>query len=105
MNEPTKSPQHLAFPPAIVDGRFAVVDQDSPQHTFGLAEAVLRCPAGFIESEPTLGRPRLAFESPPDAAVLRDAVEQHVPGAELVTDTQLTQLAADIFVEVRTDRD
>jgi hypothetical protein len=96
---------HLAFPVRLVGAAFAVVEQDSDADIAGCVEAVIRCPEGWLDHNPTLGLPELAFTVDDAArsreATIREGIARGEPRAVLLTDEQLDGLAATVTVEVQ----
>lgn len=94
---------HLAFPPAIVDGRFALVDQGSDEEIIGSADAALLCPKGHRALLPKYGRPPLEHTrmTVDRGALVADAVRDSEPRIiEVLTDEEIEGRASTIGVKV-----
>lgn len=77
------------------DGTFTAIEQDTPQDILNCARLIASSPRGFHEWEPRLGITPLEFtQAGPDPELLQAEIEQWEPRASLITDLDLTSLAA-----------
>jgi hypothetical protein len=94
----------LPFPPAIEDGDFVFVEQNSTYDIEGCVEAIVRCPRGHVDSLPDMGlRDYALTRGAPSAAEIRAGVEPYEPRASLIVDSRLVELVATVTVEVQRD--
>lgn len=93
---------HLSFPPLLVDGKPAVVEQDSIEHVEQRVLMVLSVVRGSLIDMPTFGIPDPAFtRAGTSLADIRAAIDQWVPAARAtVTDESVVRLARSIGVTI-----
>ena len=74
---------HFALPLRVAgDGRFAVVEQDSPDDVAQCVAVVLATPVGSRAEIPEFGAPRFDFDVPDPADVI-EAVKEWEPRADV----------------------
>lgn len=85
---------HLSLPLRVVNGRFAVVEQDSPAEIEQAVETVLRYD-GELEATPSFGRPPdlAMLMNGPDPEALVEAVERWEPRARVLVEEDRSALA------------
>jgi hypothetical protein len=93
---------HLAFPPRLVNGLPAVVEQDSLEHVEQRVLMVLSVVRGSLIDMPAFGIPDQAFtRAGTGLSEIRAAVDQWVPAARAsVTDGALVNLARRVGVTI-----
>jgi hypothetical protein len=94
----------FSMPLRVVGGRFAVVEQDSPDEIRDQVEALIRTPQGSRLDLPDFGISDPTFRLDPDLDAIRDAIREHVGvDADLETDLDLETLVRQINVGVAAD--
>jgi hypothetical protein len=97
---------HFALPFRLVDGKPAVVEQDSYEEIYDCAQAIARCPQGFRLEAPTFGVPDQAFaDETRNATVVAAAIEQSEPRTRLLADGALEQLVSNVTLSLTTSEE
>lgn len=77
------------------DGTFHAIEQDTTRDILNACRLITATPKGFHEWEPRLGITPLEFQQAgPDLDLLQAEIEQWEPRASILTDIDLTALAA-----------
>jgi hypothetical protein len=93
----TETP-HLSFPLRLVGGRFATVEQDSPQHIAECVEAAARTERGWRIEAPDFGVPDYVLAAGGvDVGELRSALLESEPRAAFAI--ELVESFADLRAE------
>ena len=97
---PTPRIPQLAFPPAIRNGTFLLVEQDSQADIEGCVEAIARTPKGHLDSLPDMGLADYVLtRGVPSAAQIRHSIAPYEPRADTLVDTQLVDRVATITID------
>lgn len=92
---PTVEVPHFDLPFRFVNGRAAVVEQESIKEVTNCVEAILRYPLGFRDELPEFGAPDQVFtEGPIDTDELESIVHRWEPRAEALIEEQTDLLDA-----------
>lgn len=95
---------HISFPPRLVNGSLAMVEQDSPQELRQSVLACLKTPQGSREDAPDYGIPPILFEqltTEPDVAAVLAAVEQVEPRVRLLSQIEVDEMVENVRIEVQ----
>lgn len=93
---------HLAFPPRLAPGGFAMVEQGSPEHVQQRCALVLATVTGDLQALPELGIPEQALtRAGEDLPVIRAALDRWVPTEGNAVTDELVGRARTIIATAR----
>lgn len=72
---------HFSYPFRFdLEGKIAVVEQDTPEHVISCEQMIVRCPLGFRDDRPEFGWPFPEFQNAPiDVSALESALKTFEP--------------------------